>query len=114
MKNIFVLLTLLVVLTGCASNNVKRDDMLTKIIEENNYVIVDVRTNEEYEELHVKDSINIPLQEIDEEIELDKTKKILVYCRSGARSKSAATKLQSMGYDVLDLGGIDSIDLEKE
>lgn len=117
MKKIFIVLTLVLVLTGCTSSkddgNAK-NNTLNEIIEQGNYIIVDVRTNEEYEDLHIKGPINIPLQEIDDNVDLDKSKKILVYCRSGARSKSAATKLQTLGYNVIDLGGIDSIDLEKE
>ena len=79
-----------------------------------NYIIVDVRTKEEYETSHIKDAINIPYDEIDETINLDKSKKILVYCQSGNRSKKAFVSLTNIGYNVYNLGGIDDIDLPKE
>ena len=79
-----------------------------------NYIIVDVRTKEEYESSHIRGAINIPYDEIDESIELDKSKKILVYCQSGNRSKKAFVSLTNIGYNVYNLGGIEDIDLPKE
>ncbi len=73
-------------------------------------VLVDVRTAEEYAEKHIPGAILIPNEEIDgsrpEELpDLDAT--IIIYCRSGNRSKTASEKLIAMGYtDVRDLGGI--------
>ena len=87
---------------------------LDEIIKKNNYIIVDVRTKEEYDESHVKNSINIPYDEIDENTDLDKNKTIIVYCRSGARSKKAYDTLKDLGYDVYDLGAFDKIKLDKE
>lgn len=55
---------------GCS--NEKED--LYRIMEENDYIIIDVRTKEEYQEHRIKDSINIPYDEIDENIDLDKNK----------------------------------------
>lgn len=72
-------------------------------------VILDVRTQEEYESGHIKEAICLPNETISEEPENlpDKTRKILVYCRSGRRSKEAAQKLADMGYEnVLEFGGI--------
>lgn len=71
-------------------------------------IILDVRTNKEYESGHIEKAINIPLDEIDENISLDKNKKILVYCQSGNRSKEASSKLYSLGYDTYNFGGINS------
>lgn len=72
--------------------------------------VVDVRTPEEYAEGHVPGAINIPNEDIgDEEPELlpDKDAVVLVYCRSGRRSKEAADKLVEMDYrNVYDFGGI--------
>ena len=110
MKKILVIVLSILILGGC--NKVNND--LQSIIDENNYVIVDVRTKDEYNEGHLKDSINIPYDEIEENV-FDKSKTILVYCKSGARSKKAYNSLKKMGYKAYDLGAYDSIDkVEKE
>jgi len=80
-----------------------------KIKEENNYIIVDVRTPEEYQEGHLANSINIPYDTIDENVNLDKNKTILVYCKSGIRSKNAYDNLTNLGYKVYDLGAYEKI-----
>lgn len=103
----------LLLIVGC-SNKEEPTKTLEDILKENNYIVVDVRTKEEYELSHVKDSLNIPYDEIDENTDLDKSKTILVYCRSGKRSSIAYNTLTSLGYDVIDLGAYDSITLEKE
>ena len=95
---------------GCTKEKSKLDE----IIEKNNYIIVDVRTEEEYNESHIKNAINIPYDTINENTELDKTKTILVYCKSGVRSNKAYNTLKKFGYDVVDLGAFNSINLEKE
>ena len=77
---------------------------------EENYVILDVRTREEYEGGHIPGAICVPNETIgSEEIpELpDKKQLILVYCRSGNRSKQASSKLAALGYtSVVEFGGI--------
>ena len=88
--------------------------MLKRILEEDNYVILDVRTEEEYEEGHVVGSMNIPYDEIDATIDIDKDKTVLVYCRSGRRSAIALETLTDLGFEVMDLGAFDDLDLEKE
>ena len=109
---VLILLLSLFTIVGCTTN--KKRNQLQDILDKNNYIIVDVRTKEEYDESHVKGSINIPYDEIDENTDLDKSKTILVYCRSGKRSSIAYNTLTSLGYDVIDLGAYDSITLEKE
>lgn len=64
--------------------------------------------------MHLADAINIPYDEIDNNIDLDKDKLILVYCMSDTRSSIAYTKLTELGYEVYDLGAYDKIDLPKE
>ena len=86
----------------------KKENKLQEIINENNYIIVDVRTPDEYNEGHLKDAINIPVDEIEENI-FDKTKTILVYCKSGYRSKTAYNSLTKMGYSAYDMGAYDNI-----
>ena len=81
------------------------------IMEENeNYIILDVRTIEEYNEGHIPNAICIPNETIDESIieQLpDKEQLILIYCRSGNRSKQATQKLQNLGYtNLIEFGGI--------
>ena len=80
-------------------------------------LLIDVRSITEYNQGHIEGAINIDVQEIlnvtDSLIynnaSISKNKKIIVYCRSGSRSNSAATKLVELGYtNVYDLGSIDN------
>lgn len=77
---------------------------------EDSYIILDVRTEEEYAEGHIKNAVLIPDYEIAERAEkelTDKNQLILVYCRSGRRSKIASDILVSLGYtNVVEFGGI--------
>ncbi len=110
MKKIFLVI-ITILLVGCTSS---KDKEINKIIEDNNYILLDVRTPDEYNQSHIKDAINIPYDSIDENIELDKSKKIMVYCKSGKRSNIAYNKLTNLGYDVYDMGAFESIKLDKE
>ena len=77
---------------------------------EKNYIIIDARTIEEFNEGHIEGAILIPEYEIGERAEKElpcKDQLILVYCRSGRRSKIAAQALADMGYtNVKEFGGI--------
>ena len=83
---------------------------------ESGYIIIDARTQEEYDEGHIPGAIMIPEYEIADRAEKelpDKDQLILVYCRSGRRSKIAAEALVKLGYtNVKEFGGI--IDWEYE
>lgn len=83
-----------------------------------NYIILDVRTQEEYDDGHIIGAICVPNETImDSEPEAlpDKEQLILVYCRSGNRSKQAAQKLADMGYsNVKEFGGIKTWKYETE
>lgn len=74
------------------------------------YIILDVRTQEEYDEAHIDGAILIPDYEISDRAESvlkDKDQLILVYCRSGRRSKLAASELVKLGYtNIKEFGGI--------
>lgn len=74
------------------------------------YVILDVRTEEEFAEGHIKNAILIPDYEIEQRAQKElpeKEQMILVYCRSGRRSKNAAQTLAKLGYtNVKEFGGI--------
>ena len=77
---------------------------------ESGYIIIDARTQEEYDEGHIPGAILIPEYEIANRAEKelpDKNQLILVYCRSGRRSKIAAEALAKLGYtNVKEFGGI--------
>lgn len=79
-------------------------------MDEEDVTIVDVRTKEEYDEGHIPDAILLPVENIgkDPPKELpDKDAVLLIYCRSGRRSKDAANELLKLGYkNVYDFGGI--------
>lgn len=80
-----------------------------KEIEKNEVIILDVRSEEEYNSGHIENSILIPIDKLEEAENIlnDKNKKILVYCRSGNRSKKASNILLEKGYtNVYDFGGI--------
>ena len=83
---------------------------------ESGYIIIDARTQEEYDQGHIPGAIMIPEYEIADRAEKelpDKNQLILVYCRSGRRSKIAAEELVKLGYtNVKEFGGI--IDWEYE
>ena len=77
---------------------------------EQDYIILDVRTEEEFAEGHIPGAVLIPDYEIGEraqEMLPDKEQLIFVYCRSGNRSKKASAELAEMGYtNVKEFGGI--------
>ena len=85
-------------------------DEAKKMIETQKVIVVDVRTLEEYKEGHIPNAISVPLETIENEAEAklkNKDDLILVYCRSGRRSREAALKLIEKGYtNVIDFGGI--------
>ena len=86
-------------------------DEITTIMQENtNYIILDARTIEEYNEGHIPNAICIPNETIDETVTTklpNKDQLILIYCRSGNRSKQAVLKLQQLGYtNLVEFGGI--------
>lgn len=105
-----------VFITGCgkkektASYQTISPEDAKVMMEEENVVVLDVRTPQEYAESHIADALNIPNEEIgtkDPELLPDKEDTILVYCRSGRRSAQAAQKLTSLGYtNIYDFGGI--------
>lgn len=118
MKKIIILLVMILILvTGCGTVKEERKmisyEDVNGIIEnyENleNVYIIDVREEEEFESGHLINSYNIPLSRLDdiENENISKDSKIIIYCRSGNRSKTAQERLNSMGYtNVYDMGGI--------
>ena len=120
-----IALTAVLILTGCGSSaddktagdkktyrQVSPEEAAAMMEEETDYIILDVRTQEEYEASHIPGAICIPNETIgtDDIPELpDKDQLILVYCRSGNRSKQASEKLAKQGYaNIVEFGGINS------
>ena len=93
-----------------AFRRVTGDEAQKMMESETGYLIVDVRTPQEYAEGHIPHAINVPLDTIgtNPPAELpDKAQMIFVYCRSGARSMTASNKLAQMGYtNIVEMGGI--------
>ena len=114
MKKILLLVIVFISIFAVGCGSKKEESDLDKLLNEKEYIIVDVRNKEEYDISHIKDAINIPYDVIDENIDLDKDKNIFVYCKSGNRSKIAYDTLISLGYTVYDLGAFENIDLPKE
>ena len=118
MKRLVPFLFSLLLLAGCAApaeseasyRQISMDEAIAMMESEIDYIILDVRTPEEFADRHIPDAINIPNETIGtEEIpELpDKAQLILVYCRSGNRSKQAASKLVALEYtNIVEFGGI--------
>lgn len=99
--------------TGSASyNQISQDEAMQMMQKESDYLIVDVRRPDEFAEGHIEGAINVPNETIEDEMpaELpDKDQILLIYCRSGNRSKDASQKLADMGYTrVYEFGGINT------
>ena len=117
MKKIIPIILSTLLLAGCAAETkentyrqVGMEEAMAIMEQESGYVILDVRRIDEFAEKHIPGAINIPNEEIgDEPIPQlpDKDQLILVYCRSGNRSKQASEKLVALGYtNVVEFGGI--------
>lgn len=115
-----VLLVLALVLTGVTNftpknagyRQVTTAEAVNIMQTKENYVILDVRTAQEFASGHIPGAVLLPNETIGtEDIPLlpDKDQLILVYCRSGNRSKQAAEKLAQLGYtNIVEFGGINS------
>ena len=119
MKKLIPILLSALMFTGCAgtSNNqtntyrqISIDEAVTMMAQETGYIILDVRRADEFAEGHIPGAINVANESIgtDEIPELpDKNQLIMVYCRSGRRSKEASEKLVKLGYtNIVEFGGI--------
>ena len=95
---------------GAVYMNITAEEAKEIMDSEEGYIILDVRTREEYDEGHIPGAILIPNTEIEakaEDVLTDKDQLILVYCRSGRRSKIAAEALAELGYtNIKEFGGI--------
>lgn len=118
MKKICLALFILILSSSCIFSKgegykrISMDEAKTLMEKEEGYILLDVRTKGEYESGYIPGAINIPLSDIDEKIISflpDKSQMILVYCRSGNRSREASDKLSKLGYsNILEIGGINA------
>ena len=120
MKKLCFLLLAVMLLTACGQDkendqeavyvNITAEEAKQVMDSEEGYIILDVRTQEEYDQGHIPGAIVISHDEIEEKAEevlTDKKQLILVYCRSGRRSKLAAEALAELGYtNIKEFGGI--------
>lgn len=119
MKKLFYLLIASIVLSGCSKPIYEQitADEAYKIINEKNTIILDVREDNEYNQGHLKNAINIPFDEITDrfisEVTSDKEQIIILYCRSGHRAMIAAETLASLGFtNLYTFGSIDDWNYE--
>lgn len=112
-----LLLFFVFLLIGCSNDNITYKTITNKeareLVNNSEVIIIDVRTEPEYNSNHIENAINIPLDDISEDkLELlinSKEINIIVYCQSGFRSRQAASKIFDFGYNnVYDLGSIDN------
>lgn len=119
MKKLIPILLSALFLTGCGGTSsdktntyrsISMDEAVVMMEQEQGYIILDVRRPDEFAEGHIPNAINVANESIgtDEIAQLpDKDQLILVYCRSGRRSKEAAQKLVKLGYtNIVEFGGI--------
>lgn len=120
MKKLIILLLAVMMLTACGQAkendqgavyvNITAEEAKEIMDTEEGYVILDVREQDEYDAGHISGAILIPYTQIEakaNEMLPDKDQLILVYCRSGRRSKIAAEALAELGYtNIKEFGGI--------
>ena len=103
---------LLIACGGPGYKQISQDEAMKIMEEESGFLIVDVRRPDEFAEGHIEGAINVPNEEIADEMpeELpDKDQLLLIYCRTGRRSKEASEKLAKIGYtNVYEFGGINT------
>ena len=125
-KTILLFILSLTLMSSCGTpgssssgyRQISMDEAVAMMKDEKNYIILDVRRPDEYAKGHIPGAINVPNEEIGtaEIAELpDKSQLILVYCRSGRRSKEASEKLVKLGYtNIIEFGGIQDYEGEIE
>ena len=119
MKKLIPLLLSALMFTRCVGTtnhqtntyrSISMDEAVSMMKQENGYIILDVRRPDEFAAGHIPGAINVPNETIgtSEIIELPyKDQLILVYCRSGRRSKEASAKLVKLGYiNIVEFGGV--------
>ena len=120
-----LLISLLLLLTGCGGNTADgsyqqiTQEEAKEMMDSQEVIILDVREQDEYDSGHIPGAVLLPVGSIDEDTaaevipEMDST--VLVYCRSGNRSKTASSALAELGYtNIYEFGGINTWPYETE
>ncbi len=86
-------------------------DTILRELENDEAVLIDVRTPAEYEDGHAAPAVNVPLQDIQDGATPDATtdQHVYLYCRTGSRSAQATSELRQAGYNVTNLGGLQNM-----
>ena len=126
MKRIVILLSsLLLLLTGCGGNTSDgsyeqiTQEAAKEMMDTQEVIILDVREQDEYDSGHIPSAVLLPVGMIDEDTAAkvipEKDSTVLVYCRSGNRSKTASAALADLGYtNIYEFGGINTWPYETE
>ena len=126
MKRILpLLISLLLLLTGCGGNSADgsyqqiTQEEAKEMMDSQEVIILDVREQDEYDSGHILGAVLLPVGSIDEdtaaEVISEKDSTVLVYCRSGNRSKTASSALAELGYtNIYEFGGINTWPYETE
>ena len=119
MKRILAILLALFLLTGCGGSQADSSDQqitqeeAKEMMDTQEVIILDVREQEEYDSGHIPGAVLLPVGTIDENTAAqaipEKDSTVLVYCRSGNRSKTASSALAELGYtNIYEFGGINT------
>lgn len=120
-----LLISLLLLLTGCGGNSADvsyqqiTQEEAKEMMDSQEVIILDVREQGEYDSGHILGAVLLPVGTIDEttaaEVIPEKDSTVLVYCRSGNRSKTASSTLAELGYtNIYEFGGINTWPYETE
>ena len=118
MKSVYIILAVLAVAYFVASNGNSGyksipQDQAKQMMDSGNVIVLDVREQSEFDAGHIKDAVLLPVGTINEKsaaaVIPSKDSTVLVYCRSGNRSKTASEELVKLGYkNIYEIGGINS------
>ena len=108
---VILIIACVILIFGRPYKTISMEAAVKMMESESGYIIVDVRTPEEYQEGHIPNAVNVPLEGImEDDVENalpDKNQVLMVYCYTGRRSAAASEKLANMGYqNIYNIGGI--------